>query len=105
MDIAFKILPYNSAGQLIDSTKLKVTSQAITYSGSTSLANSGSTVFGIQEMTSGSLAELDKFIITVTASKNPITAALPLRPDQYFLIKLRVVIPKGITVDLNSGKK
>ena len=104
MDIAFKILPYNSAGQLIDSTKLKVTSQAITYSGSTSLANSGSTVFGIQEVTSGSLADLDKFIITVMASKNAVTAALPLRPDQYFLIKLRVVIPKGITVDLNSGK-
>jgi len=104
MDIAFKILPYNSAGQLIDSTKLKVTAQAINYSGSTSLATAGSTVFGIKEMTSGSLAELDKFIITVTASKNAITAALPLRPDQYFLIKLRVVIPKGITIDLNSGK-
>jgi hypothetical protein len=105
MDIAFKILPYNSAGQLIDSTKLKVTAQPITYSGSTSLANAGSTIFGIKEMTAGSLADLDKFIITVTASKNAITAALPLRPDQYFLIKLRVVIPKGVSVDLNSGTK
>ncbi|MEI6754014.1 MAG: hypothetical protein WCK78_12725 [Paludibacter sp.] len=104
MDIAFKMLPYNSSNQLIDSTKLKVTAQAIKYSESTSLINVGSTIFGLTEVTPGSLAELDKFIITITASKNVITALLPLKPDQYFLIKLRVVIPKGITVDLNSSK-
>jgi len=104
MDMSFKILPYDSLNQLIDSTKIKVTAQAITYSGSTSLANVGSTVFGLTEVTPGSLTELDKFIITVTASKNAITAALPLRPDQYFLIKLKVRIPKGMSIDLNSGK-
>ena len=56
----------------------------------------------VKEIELGSLAKLDGFVASVSANKNTTVAGLPLRPDQYFGVDLKVLIPKGITVDFNK---
>lgn len=48
--------------------------------------------------------KIDGFAIKISASKNSNTNGIPLKADQSVGLDLRVSVPKGITIDLDSSK-
>jgi hypothetical protein len=106
MDLALYLKPLDANGDSIKG--ITYTQEPIKYD---SVPNTMHVVnFGLKEDTSkpeyaGALDKVDKFIVTVKASKDPITALLPLKKDQYFKLEVRIRIPDGISVNPNSTKK
>lgn len=55
----------------------------------------------IKEISEGALAKLDGFEIKLSAKRNSTIAGIPLRPDQYFTLKLGIGLPNGIALKGN----
>jgi len=89
LDLSFTATPWNSSNQKIDD--IVITTGTITSNSLEQIK------FGLKETAEGALKQLDKILLTVTASKSPYSI-LPLKADQYFIVELRVKLPKGITI-------
>jgi len=100
MDLALTVTP-------IDSNKVDLTDK-ITVNAGTIRYGTSKTSFGLKEKVegSGALDKLDGFIIKVSAqSKSTALNLIPLKSDQYVIIELKAIIPKGISLKLDSDKK
>jgi len=95
MNLAFTIAPLDSINQRIEGITVKADS--IKYN------NTEPVSFGLKETVPGSLKKLDKFIITISATKNPALQMIPLKAEQFIIIELRVIIPKGITIEMDKN--
>lgn len=53
---------------------------------------------GLRETTSGSLDQLDKLALKISAKNNSTVAGIQLNENQYIRLELRIRIPKGINI-------
>ena len=90
MNFGFKVTPCNTAGKVIDG--ITVSSDSILYN------NADPIKFGLKETAAGALDQLDKLILTISASKNYATSLIPLKASQFIKLKLKVLLPKGVTI-------
>jgi hypothetical protein len=90
LNLGFNLVPLDINDQPIPGITLN--SDSIKYNNLTPIN------FGIKETVAGDLKKLDKVILNVSASKNKTLSLIPLKADQYFIVELRVRLPKGVTI-------
>jgi hypothetical protein len=90
LNLSFKVTPLDSSNKTI--AGIALTADSIKYNSLEPIS------FGLKETEVGALKTMDKIILQVSASKNASLSLIPLKSDQYFIVELRVKIPKGISV-------
>ena len=90
MSLALNLKPLDGNNHEI--TGITITADSILYDSKIPL------VFGLKETESGALGKLDKFIYTISASKNIATSMIPLKSNQFIILELKARLPKGITL-------
>lgn len=90
LNLNFALKPLDTSGKVI--TGIEIAADTIKYD------NTAPINFGLRETVPGALDNLDKFIITIGASKNIGLALLPIKADQYLIVELKAKLPNGITI-------
>jgi len=102
-ELTFDAKPLNSANAIISG--VNVTTLGKIKSGNLDgTAQTSKVTFSLRETSTGALDLLDALGLNIAAKTNITIAGIPLNANQYITVELRIVIPKGITVDTSTKK-
>ena len=102
-ELSFDAKPLNSANAIISG--VNVTTLGKIKSGNVDgTAQTSKVTFSLRETATGALDLLDALALNISAKTNITIAGIPLNANQYITVELRIVIPKGITINPSTKK-
>jgi hypothetical protein len=98
LDLNFEVIPLDEFNHVIAGITITTTDsiKSCNIDGTPQLSSIN---MNINETTAAALDRLNAFRFVIFATKNSTVAGMSLRTDQYFMLELRVQIPKGITIN------
>ena len=100
LNLDFEIIPMDNSNKVISGITVSKPGIIKACNGDGSSIKSSIKIV-MKETVAGSLKEMDAIQLKATATKNPTVAGMLLNANQSMTVKVRIKIPKGITITQN----